>query len=367
LSNETYKTQALRLTERLAKHGINLPRADILDTVASLHGEKNWATLRQTEERTLIARLRARVMGELGREHVLTAEQLLYQMVPGEFQLGVSRDRRRILSLGDPWFLRHLTIIGQNGVGVTTMMESLIAQQILRGGGLLFIDPWQCRDAVDTFASFAGRMDDVEIIDLGNPTTGSACLSEKKISYVDVPLLSTPGRTPRQVHELFDAFWAKAAEMLARRDRFKLPFMVIVPESGTFLDAQWQMRYACARALGISVITHAQSIPSMARANSDVADIVIENNFTRIFFRQPSAAAIDAAVQTVEVSGSIRPTGPSVKERLVSLQMGEMLVSGYELLEDANTFLMNFRRQTAQPQAEPQQSPSAEVPAGPRH
>jgi hypothetical protein len=80
---------------------------------------------------------------------------------------------------GDPVYMpdwnlfRHMWIIGQSGVGKTVAGSLLMAQQIERGGGLLFVDGKLDYDNIDMiyrFAAACGRAHEVKIINPGDPS-----------------------------------------------------------------------------------------------------------------------------------------------------------------------------------------------------
>lgn len=67
---------------------------------------------------------------------------------------------------------RHGLIQGGSGKGKTTLAKLMILQQIQRGGGLLFVDAKLDSDDLNTiyqFASWCGRIQDVWVINPGNP------------------------------------------------------------------------------------------------------------------------------------------------------------------------------------------------------
>ncbi len=67
---------------------------------------------------------------------------------------------------------RHAFIIGQSGVGKTVFMEWINLQQIMKGGGLIFIDgkiDASNLNRLIAMCAYAGRLDDLYIIDTGNP------------------------------------------------------------------------------------------------------------------------------------------------------------------------------------------------------
>jgi len=73
-----------------------------------------------------------------------------------------------------PWedWMRHCLVVGQSGVGKTVFGEWIMAQQIVRGGGLLWIDGKLDPDnlyKLDAMCAWAGRRADLLVINAGNP------------------------------------------------------------------------------------------------------------------------------------------------------------------------------------------------------
>lgn len=86
-----------------------------------------------------------------------------------------------------PWdsWMRHCFVIGQSGVGKTVFGEWLMFQQIVAGGGLLWIDGKLDSDnlkKLDAMCAWAGRRADLQIINPGDP---SASNSYNPILYGD--------------------------------------------------------------------------------------------------------------------------------------------------------------------------------------
>jgi intracellular multiplication protein IcmO len=73
-----------------------------------------------------------------------------------------------------PWddWMRHIMVVGQSGVGKTVFGEWVLAQQIIRGGGLLWIDgkldPSNLYK-LDAMCAWAGRRADLLVINAGDP------------------------------------------------------------------------------------------------------------------------------------------------------------------------------------------------------
>lgn len=70
-------------------------------------------------------------------------------------------------------FTRHGFVLGQSGVGKTVLGRLLLFQQILRGGGLLFIDGKMNIEELETiyrYCKWAGREKDLLVINPGDPS-----------------------------------------------------------------------------------------------------------------------------------------------------------------------------------------------------
>lgn len=74
-----------------------------------------------------------------------------------------------------PWddWMRHCLVVGQSGVGKTVFGEWVLAQQIIRGGGLLWIDGKLDPEnlyKLDALCAWAGRRADLLVINAGDPS-----------------------------------------------------------------------------------------------------------------------------------------------------------------------------------------------------
>ena len=233
-----------------------------------------------------------------------------------------------------------MLITGQMGVGATTLLESIIAQQILRGGGVLIMDPWCClKPEVERYANFAGRNADYHVADLNMPLSAGESLGENRITYVPVPLMAN-SRAYVKAREFFDHFWLAAAKRIPYQGPLGTPFMVVVPDAGALMDVRWEIRYEHARAANLAVVAHANGVSALERAGENLAAIVLENSWTKVFFKQPSAHSLSAALDCIKATAPLPPTASPIREQLVSLGMGEMLVSRPEGLEEARCYML---------------------------
>lgn len=93
-------------------------------------------------------------------------------MGEGGLRLGYTKDTFDPLDIPNGLMSRHTAIVGQSGVGKTTLIEYLLWQQTVRGGGWLFVDAKIDRDTRDHLAYMArcnGRSNDLYILDISSP------------------------------------------------------------------------------------------------------------------------------------------------------------------------------------------------------
>jgi len=90
----------------------------------------------------------------------------------GGFLIGYSTDTGEPIYVDDDNACRHFFIIGQSGVGKSVFGLLLMYQQIMRGGGLLFIDGKLDSDNIKQiwyYCQMAGRPQDFQVINPGDP------------------------------------------------------------------------------------------------------------------------------------------------------------------------------------------------------
>lgn len=87
-------------------------------------------------------------------------------------RIGYTQDNAIPLDIEDGYLQRHTAIIGQSGVGKTTLGEYLLWQQACRGGGFIFIDAKLDADTRDKLAymmHLLGRSDDFYVLNVDQP------------------------------------------------------------------------------------------------------------------------------------------------------------------------------------------------------
>lgn len=91
----------------------------------------------------------------------------------GGMLMGYTTDTGKPLVI--PWdaWMRHCFILGQSGMGKTVLGEWLMFQQIMRGGGLIWIDGKIDADNIaklDAMCAYAGRRDDLRVVNPDDPS-----------------------------------------------------------------------------------------------------------------------------------------------------------------------------------------------------
>jgi intracellular multiplication protein IcmO len=87
-------------------------------------------------------------------------------------RLGYTQDNALPVDIPNGFLQRHTAIIGQSGVGKTTLGEFILWQQIVRGGGFLFIDAKldaETRDRLNLMMTLAGRQSDFYVLNVDSP------------------------------------------------------------------------------------------------------------------------------------------------------------------------------------------------------
>ena len=98
-------------------------------------------------------------------EHDKTAQQ-------NALLFGYTADEGKPVYISYDFLMRHVWILGQSGVGKTVLGTNLMFQQIVKGGGLLFIDGKMNGDDLQTMyqiCKWAGREQDLLVINPGKP------------------------------------------------------------------------------------------------------------------------------------------------------------------------------------------------------
>lgn len=93
------------------------------------------------------------------------------------YRYGLTRDYSEPVDLIDDLAVRHTAIIGQSGVGKTTLAMYILTQQMARGGGFLFIDGKIDDDTLRQLSYLAklyGREDELYVLNVSDPSNSNS-------------------------------------------------------------------------------------------------------------------------------------------------------------------------------------------------
>lgn len=152
MTADLYKAEATRLAEYLAEtHGIKLKHTSILAAVATLHGARDWNTLIARNKPGLLERAAAVFSPSSPPSIVQKLDDMLYSLPTGGLSFGLPHaapgtpmPKSRMaegMVVADRTLLRHTLLVGPVGYGWGAFIESLASQQVMRGGGMLVLDP----------------------------------------------------------------------------------------------------------------------------------------------------------------------------------------------------------------------------------
>lgn len=99
-----------------------------------------------------------------------------HHMGPGGIRLGYTRDTSTPLDIPNQFLQRHTAMVGQSGVGKTTLGEYILWQQSIRGGGWIFIDAKIDADTRDRLAymmRLLGREQDLYVMNIDQPSNSN--------------------------------------------------------------------------------------------------------------------------------------------------------------------------------------------------
>lgn len=99
-----------------------------------------------------------------------------YMSTKKGIRFGYTRDNGLPADVEDAYMTRHSAIIGQSGVGKTVLGESILWQQIVRGGGYIFIDAKldaETRDRLALMHALTGRADEFYVLNVDKPESSN--------------------------------------------------------------------------------------------------------------------------------------------------------------------------------------------------
>lgn len=115
----------------------------------------------------------SRINREERTDFILPSDPAFNLQEPGpHLSVGLTRDTGTRIEIGNNSLMRHLAVIGQSGVGKTTLGMYMLWQQMVRGGGWIFIDAKLDVDTRNQLAYMArclGEEEKFQVLNIDDP------------------------------------------------------------------------------------------------------------------------------------------------------------------------------------------------------
>lgn len=336
---DRYKAQAKRLAAHLAdKLGVKLKHASVLEAVAALHGARDWNTLvgaAEASASTLVSRV---LRTQPGPSETFDFEEVLYRRTDKGFCLGLTQKKNATVDLSDEQLNSHLLICGNTGGGGREMLDQLMAQQALRGGGLLLLDPTGSSRTLNMLqrAMKAAERDDFDVLaSREDPALEKNFL--KAAAGLDLAAAARSSRVSCLSWDDLDL--AEQSESLSNFARHgllrlmfnagpapkaKTPFMVVLVDAKKLLPEQWAELGALARADGIRLVFHLNTLTGVS--SETARQELLANTQTKVFYRAGTQQELQLMTQCLAAQyGADHVQNLGLERRLSELSLGEAL------------------------------------------
>lgn len=277
---EFFKAQASRLADHLAdKHGIKLKRASVLEAIASVHGVRDWNTLRASAA-----------------------------------CLSAPPDRYTEVQAGLADVPPHVLVIGSQDVGAAVLLEQMAVQHIEDGGGLLYFSPHPDPklDEVLRHAA-ADAVHKPHVLSVGPllPEGVDTCLPRLEAlaqSGFIMHVAPAPGESVASAHAGSCLLLRQLNAVLTGltqgpRVQSTTPLMVVVPAAR--FDLCWLSLLRQGRQLGITFVLQADSLADLDRIGLAFLNAVTQNVGTQLLLMPVCERSMARAVSHITSSVAV--------------------------------------------------------------
>lgn len=333
MSTTDLKTQALRLGAHLAsKHGIKLKHSALLEAIAAQHGVRDWNTLEAQSRPGMVDKVSSFIRPRPKLSPSVSLSQLMESCNSSFYHLGLNTKRNEYVNLSNELMCRHGLLVGTAGQGAVTLTSFLMAQQVVKGGGLIYLDvsgDFQLLKTLQTMLEQVGRLDDLLVVGPGDTLDMDQALENNRVVYVVLPFFDQPERAQEFGNEILTQLWSSLVWKSgpAKVSATGHPFLVFVPCAHRFIREDWGNLFPRARARGVSLILQTTTLQQLYAAGHETALTTMANMWTKIFFRPASQEGRDSA-QAYIVATETMPVGlrETLNEQLLELSPGDALV-----------------------------------------
>ena len=342
MRHEHLIAEAKRLAPTLAQILGRRPRHhEVLDAVAKTQGALGWSELVAATRPSLRSRLAALCgLGGAQPRIGVPLDALLYPETTEDLQLGVCEATGQFHFQDRANQCRHMLAAASAGSGGYTFVRDMMAQHMVRGGGLLFVERELSDSHFEDLARLAealGRSNDIREAWAASAVDLRAAMQERRVvRYRDEPA-SVARWLMRDLH---DALVANMSE--GSKPNSRTPFMVVV-DAGVLLSSGMTSAFMQqARGQGVAFVATTQyGSPALEAEGEEL----LATTWTKVFFRSFDMSGAKAAARVVVQAGGVRnsaPTGAAVLDEevvadaLMALDIGEyLLVAPHMCLQGA--------------------------------
>lgn len=255
---------------------------------------------------------------------------------PGANRLsfGVTVDTSTLHSLEDNTVGRHVGVFASTGVGGTVLISYLLAQQVARGAGYLYLDTVFNEATRATLANLAlqgGAGFETPEGAVGVELNLASAALDGRGLYVKLPYPS--------YEKKHSAAWIRTqleSFIFEREPRWQAKvetkqFFVIVPGAALIYNSEFTVLMQRARAAGVVFIFLEIPVTPFSNVSSSEVEALLQNTATKVFFnlRSPATAhsAGDLLAPHAAALGEMLDR-PSVRisDLLLTLKLGEAIV-----------------------------------------
>jgi hypothetical protein len=277
-------------------------------------------------------------------------------------QLRADQADRRLLSLGlknkdesrylvpDSSASRHIGIFGSLGVGCTAYALYLLAQQVTRGAGYLYLDlvgDGAARKMLATAAQQGGLGFQAHVGDIGVDLDLAAAAGEGRGVYVSFPQAHLERRYIQAwVRRQLEAF-IETRHAVWQAEKAAQQFFVFVPGVSFLYNADFHVLMQRARAAGVVFIFTESAMKPFDTVSDAETEALLQNTGTKVFFRLNSPATAKSAAELLapyqsKLSEAFACPAVRLSDVLLTLGLGEAIVLAGTDVEAVRVPLVNI-------------------------
>jgi hypothetical protein len=302
MSTDVFKAQASRLAHHLSdKHGIKLKHGSVLEAIASVHGVRDWNTLRASAS--------------------IASPAVASHYVPTHSPIPPA-----------PVHIPHALVIGAQDVGAAVLLEQMAVQHVGEGGGLLYFSPQpdpNLDQVLQHAADEAEHKPQFLSLTPPEPEGVEACLPRLEAlaqsGYV-MHVSPVPGATAAATHAGTCLMLRQLNAVLTgltpgMHAQSTMPLMVVLPAER--FDLSWLSLLRQGQALGVTFVLQADSPSDLDRIGLVFLNTITRNVGTQLMLMPTTELGLARTVS--HIMGMATVSQQHVKSVLSRMGPGQAL------------------------------------------